>query len=283
MNTPLSCLLSRPLALSEMGAAQLRGLAVNATHYDRFSIASKESMKRPDWLQSDYLGNVIPEPAQREDGTRVIPLQGAITRNMGLLGQFFGMADTDRFCGWVSEAANDPSVAQIAIHIQSPGGDAVGCYEAATAVAQAAKKKPVLAFCDDMMASAAYFIGAAATCIAATPSSLVGSIGTYVLLADDSEYYKKMGIEFTVIRSGQFKGAGLDGYTPEQVENVQRMVDSFGAQFRGFVGKHRGINSDDMQGQVFLGEDAAQRGFVDAVENNLNSSIAKMKKLIHKP
>lgn len=280
MSNPLSTLLARPLAISEIGASHLRGLATNPAHYERFAVASKEAGDKPDWLTMDYLGNRIPEPYDTETGARVVPLQGAITRGLGLLGMYFGMADTDRFTRWIEDAVNDPRVSTIAIHIQSPGGDAVGCYEAAQAVQSAAQIKPVIVFCDDMMASAAYFIGAGATTIYASPSSLIGSIGTYVLLADDSEAWRRMGVEFRVIRSGKFKGAGLDGYTPEQIDNIQRMVDSFGAQFREFVTAARGgtIAEDDMQGQVFLGSEAAQRGFVDGVENNLQNVLAKVEK-----
>jgi len=196
---------------------------------------------------------------------------------------YFGMADTDRFCKWVNDAANDPSVSTIFLHIQSPGGDAVGCLEAAQAVKAATETKRVIAFCDDMMASAAYFIGSAATTIYAAPSSLIGSIGTYVLLADDSDAWKRMGVEFRVIRSGKFKGAGLDGYTPEQIENVQRMVDSFGAQFRGFVTEARSgkIKPEDMEGQVFLGEEAAGKGFVDGIANKIENVLAKHGKAGH--
>jgi signal peptide peptidase SppA len=225
----------------------------------------------------DHLGNKIPEPADDGNGSRVIPLQGPITRGMGLLGMYLGMADTDRFAKWVSAAAADPSVSTIFLHIKSPGGDAVGCLEAAQAVKEATKTKRVVAFCDDMMASAAYFIGAGATAIYASPSSLIGSIGTYVLLADDSDAWKRAGVEFRVVRSGKFKGAGLDGYTPEQIENVQRMVDSFGAQFRDFVTYARKgrIKEEDMEGQVFLGAEAAEKGFADGIVNNLEILLAK--------
>lgn len=279
MTNPLSSLLARPLAISEIGASHLRALAANPAHYERFAVACKDA-DRPDWLTMDYLGNRIPEPMDREDGVRIIPLQGPITRGLGLMGMFFGMADTDRFKGWVESAKTDPRVSTIALHIQSPGGDAVGCLEAAQAVESAAKVKPVIAFCDDMMASAAYFMGARATSVIVAPSSLIGSIGTYVVLADDREYWKQRGIEFFVVRSGKFKGAGIDGYSPEQIANIQRMVDSFGAQFRGFVGAARGgrIAAEDMEGQVFLGDEAAERGFADGIANNIEMALAKYKK-----
>jgi len=280
MTNPLSSLLARPLAISEIGASHLRALAANPAHYDRFAVACKEAGDKPEWLTMDYLGNRIPEPRDTQDGARIIPLQGPITRGLGLMGMFFGMADTDRFKGWVESAANDPRVTTIALHIQSPGGDAIGCLEAAQAVAAAAKVKPVIAFCDDVMASAAYFIGAGATSVIVAPSSLIGSIGTYVVLADDSDYWKRLGVDFMVLRSGKFKGAGIDGYSPEQIANIQRMVDSFGAQFRGFVSTARGgrIAAEDMEGQVFLGAESAERGFADGIANNIEMALAKYKK-----
>ena len=276
MNTPLASLLLRPLALSDVGARQLRALAFDSTAQDRFRVSAKEAVDRPGWLTSDYLGNKIPEPYDAENGVRVLPLEGPITRGLGLLGQYFGMADTDRFTAGVKAATADPRVSKILLHIQSPGGDAVGCYEAARAVQNAAKNKPVYAFCDDVMASAAYFIGSAANFIYATPSSLVGSIGTYTVLTDDTEYWKRMGVEFMVVRSGKFKGAGIDGFTPEQVAQLQAMVDSYGEQFRLFVDTARNgdVKRDKMEGQVWLGADAARNGIADGNVESLAEMLS---------
>ena len=276
MNTPLASLLLRPLALSDAGARQVRALAFDPTALARFTVSSKESVDRPGWLTSDYLGNRIPEPYDAANGVRVVPLQGAITRGLGLLGQYYGMADTDRFTAQIKAAAADPRVVKILLHIQSPGGDAVGCYEAARAVAEASKAKPVYAFCDDIMASAAYFIGSAANFIYATPSSLVGSIGTYTVLTDDGEYWKRMGVEFMVVRSGKFKGAGIDGFSPEQIAQIQGMVDSYGEQFRAFIDTARNgdVARDQMEGQVWLGAEAAQNGIADGTVESLADMLS---------
>lgn len=276
MNTPLASILLRPLALSDAGARQVRALAFDTTAQSRFAVSAKESADRPGWLTSDYLGNKIPEPYDTENGVRVIPLQGAITRGLGLLGQYYGMADTDRFAADVKAAAADPRVSKIILHIQSQGGDAVGCYEAARAVADAAKVKPVYAFCDDVMASAAYFIGSSANFIYATPSSLIGSIGTYTVLTDDAEYWKKMGVDFMVVRSGKFKGAGIDGFSAEQIAEIQAMIDSYGEQFRAFVDTARNgdVTREQMEGQVWLGADASKNGIVDGNVESLTSIIS---------
>jgi signal peptide peptidase SppA len=258
----------------------VRALAFDPTAQSRFAVSAKESADRPGWLTSDYLGNKIPEPYDTKDGVRVIPLQGAITRGLGLLGQYFGMADTDRFTASVKAASEDPRVSKILLHIQSPGGDAVGCYEAAQAVANAAAVKPVYAFCDDVMASAAYFIGSSANFIYATPSSLVGSIGTYTVLTDDGEYWKKMGVEFMVVRSGKFKGAGIDGFSAEQIAEIQAMIDSYGEQFRAFVDTARNgdVKREQMEGQVWLGADASKNGIADGNAQSLSDMLSLIAK-----
>ena len=268
---PLSNLLFRPLAINDWGAKSIRSRAF-ADLPEMPRPESRESAERPRWLEMDYLGNKFPEPIKLANGVCKIPLMGPITRGMGIAGQYYGMADTDTFVQWVNEAANDETVSAILIHIQSPGGDAIGCDEAARAVSNAAKQKRVVAFTDDMMASAAYYIGSAADTIYATPSSIIGSIGTYCVIVDDSEYWKSMGVEFEVIRSGQFKGAGIDGWTDEQRAQMQVMVDSFGEQFRGAVDDYRDgkVDRENMEGQVWLGKDAISKtvGIADFVVDN---------------
>lgn len=267
MNNLISNLLSKPLAMHEMGARQIRSLP---------QVNAREIAEKPEWMTMDYMGNVIPEPYDFDNGTRVIPLFGAITRGLGLLGKYYGMADTDEFVEQVNAAANDPKVSSIILHIQSPGGDAIGCCEASEAVQRASVSKPVKAFTDEIMASAAYFIGAASEQIYVTKSALIGSIGTYVVLADDSKFWERMGVEYIVLRSGKYKGAGIDGYDDEQINEMQRMVDSFGLQFRNAVSAYRNgaVDLDDMQGQIFLGEESVEKNISDFVVDNLMQIVS---------
>jgi len=280
MNTPLASLILRPLALTDVGARQLRALAFDARAHDVFRTHAKQSQDRPGWLDSDYLGNKIPEPYDLADGVRVIPLQGPITRNLGWLGMFYGMADTDRFSAQIKAAGDDPRVSKIIIHSQTPGGDAVGCLEAARAVQAAGKKKPVYAFCDDTCGSAGYFITSAAREIFVTSSCIIGSIGTYSVLTDDTEYWKRMGVEFLVVRSGKFKGAGIDGFTPEQIAEMQKMVDSFGEQFRSFVDESRNgdVKREQMEGQVWLGSESVKYGIADNLVNSFDEMALAVSK-----
>lgn len=276
---PFAKYIFHPLAISENGASRIRSMAIDATlnlpqareHLDPNGIG----------LDHDWMLNKLPVPYDMEDGTRVIPLFGAITRGFGLIGRYYGFADTDLFAEWITDAAEDPGVMRIAIHIQSPGGDALGCYEAAEAVRMAGKVKPTMVFCDEMMASAAYFIGCAAHALYVTPSSYIGSIGTYTVLVDDSEYWEKLGIKWMVVRSGEYKGAGIDGFSEDQIAMIQKGVDTYAAQFRAFVTKARpSVSPDDMRGQAFIGHESVDSGLADFASLTLTAALRHNDKLI---
>jgi ClpP class serine protease len=83
----------------------------------------------------------------------------------------------------------DESIGAIVIQIDSPGGNVAGTPEVARKIYEArGKGKAIIAQADSLMASAAYYIGAAADEIVATPSSEVGSIGVYAVHEDASGY-----------------------------------------------------------------------------------------------
>ena len=268
MNDIFPQLFSRPLAISEMGARQIKAMA------QRYGTPESRKSLDPERLNitMDVFGNELPKPYDLEPGVRVIPVMGPMTRGLGVLGQIFGMVDMDTIGRQIDEAAADPEVEFLVLHIQSPGGSAIGSAELAQRFAAAGtgpEGKHTLAFTDELMASAAYFLASGAHHLSATPSSVTGSVGTMLQLVDDSEFWRSLGIEFIVLRSGEFKGAGIDGFTEEQLAEMQALVDAFGAQFRGFVSRFREIEPDDMRGQVFLAEEARDKNFVDSVSENL--------------
>ena len=267
MNDIFSKLFSRPLAISAEGARQLKSMSARSGGIESRTAIDPEKIG----VGMDVFGNEWPKPYDLRAGVRVIPMMGPMTRGLGLLGQYYGMVDMDTVGRQIDEAAEDDSVEMIVMHIQSPGGSAVGCAELADKLRSSGKA--TLAFTDDMMASAAYFVASGCEQIAATPSSLTGSIGTLLQLVDDSEFWAKMGIEFIVLRSGEYKGAGIDGYSEEQLAEMQALVDAFGAQFREFVSESRPIAGDDMRGQVYLAEEAREKKFLDIVSKNLIQAV----------
>jgi len=263
-------ILNTPLCITEEGASALRSLAASGIQLPDCAEKDGELKKM---IGRTYLGNKMPEP-YTVDATAVIPIEGPMVRGMGVLGDYLEMADMDEIKNWIHAAANDPEVKRIALSIRSPGGMAIGAPELFATVKQATEKKPVMAYTDEMMASAAYFAGVAADAIYVTPSAMIGSVGTYLTLVDDSKLQEGMGVKFIVMRSGKYKGAGIDGWTEEQLAEKQSIVDAIDEQFKEAVSSSRiHISEKDLQGQVFVGIRSVNTGFSDFLTQDLKAAI----------
>lgn len=196
--------------------------------------------------------------------------------------------NTVRLRGLFRAAASDPSVKGMFLVMDSPGGSVSGTDELSRDMAAFAAVKPLHVLADDLLASAGYYAAAGATYISATPSSLVGSLGTLLVLVDQSERAAKLGVKVHVVSTGPFKGAGADGapLTPEQLDYFQGIVDAFGKQFMEAVSKGRGISmsrtKEMFSGKVFPADDAKSLGLVDAVES-YDAAYARLQRAIRRP
>jgi signal peptide peptidase SppA len=180
-------------------------------------------------------------------------------------------------------AMAEDRVRGIVLAINSPGGTVAGIPETADQVAaiQRSSKKPIFAFTDQQMASAAYWLAGGASRIYASRLATVGSIGVYMPWMDQSARAAMMGVRVQLIKDGQHKGAGYPGtsLTREQEALLQDQVNKIGQDFRGFVSSFRTrIQRDDMEGQSFLGVDAALKGFVDGVLPTIQDVKARFPK-----
>ncbi|MCC7085880.1 MAG: hypothetical protein IT427_12835, partial [Pirellulales bacterium] len=93
------------------------------------------------------------------DGIATISLNGTLMKHAASLGMGTSTALARRL---VRQAANDPQVRGIMLHIDSPGGTVAGTKELADEVATATQRKPVRAHISDLGASAAYWIASQA-------------------------------------------------------------------------------------------------------------------------
>jgi len=206
-------------------------------------------------------------PAYRvSDGVAIIPLQGVIGRKVGALERSSGVTDIDAFAEAVRVADNDPTVTAIMLDIDSPGGTVGGVQSAADTVRQA--KKPTMAFTGDRMASAAYWVGAAAQAVYAEEMATVGSVGVYKAILDQSRAMEAAGLKVDLFASGPYKGAGVPGVplTEAQRVQIQGRIDELASIFKADIRRTRPqIGDDAMQGQSFLGRGAMAAGMVDAV------------------
>jgi signal peptide peptidase SppA len=202
----------------------------------------------------------------------VLPLFGLLFhRGGGLLAWLFGGTSLPAFTEAVREAATDPNIRTIMLHVDSPGGDVTGTPEAAEAVFAARQRKRVVAAIDGLGASAAYWIAAQAHEVIASPSSQVGSIGVLAVHTDVSRADEAAGLRRTIIASSRFKAEGtpFEPLSKEARAHLQSRVDEAGAMFTAAVARGRGVavaavrGPEFGEGRAYFAGDAVGRGLVD--------------------
>lgn len=207
------------------------------------------------------------------NGTAVIPIQGVIAKKMNLFTQISGGVSTQLVGRDIKEALADDSIKSIVLDIDSPGGTVDGTQELADIVFAGREKKPIVAYSDGMVASAAYWIGSAADKMYISGDTIdIGSIGVVTSHVDYSEYEKKIGIKTTEIYAGKYKRIASDTkpLSKEGKQYIQDQVDYLYSIFVDHVAKHRGVSSEivlkDMaDGKIFIGQQAITAGLVDGV------------------
>lgn len=173
------------------------------------------------------------------------------------------------------------------IEIDSPGGDVDGTPEFASIVA--GLTKPVIAFVDGMAASAAYWIASQADHIVTNSLNYtqVGSIGTLIVLANESEYLKKEGIHVEIMRATRsVDKARLNPYeewSEESLAEVQSRLDMINAGFikgvnQGRNGKLVTLTEDIFTGKMYDQKKAFALGMIDEI-GTLDQALISARKL----
>jgi signal peptide peptidase SppA len=199
-----------------------------------------------------------------------IPIIGLVGHRIGMLEKTCGVVDVRDIRNNVKAALDNPLVETIVFDVNSPGGTVTGVPELASYIAEAAKKKKCVAFTDTLMASAAYYLMAGVDEIIATPSADIGSVGVYQALLDVSQLYEDMGVKVELFKDGEYKAMGIEGIplTDKQRELLQSEVNKISVMFKGFVKQYRKVSDETLQGQTFMGFDAAKNGLVDGIIND---------------
>ena len=202
------------------------------------------------------------------DGVAVIPIIGALTKYDSSISEGPSML---RLVKAIRAAAKDASVKSILLHVDSPGGTVAGTDELASAVAKANTIKPVVAFIDDLGASAAYWIASQAGKVIASPVASVGNVGVFTTLVDTSQRAAIAGIKVHVIKTGAMKAIGESGVevTPDQLAYLEDFIGKIGAKFVGAIKASRNLSDESehaiADGRLFVADEAKALGLVDDV------------------
>ena len=204
------------------------------------------------------------------DGVAIIPVNGTIFKRGSIWSYLYGGTPLSVLNQVLTAALDDDDVEAILLDIDSPGGQVSGTDAFSDLVYSAREKKPVVAFANGTMASAAYWIGSAADQVIVERTAQVGSIGILYMHNDWSKYDADLGIKVTVISSGKYKAVGnsAEPLSEEARGIIQAELDQIYDLFIETVARNRGSNidvvrSDMADGRVFIGQQAVDAGLAD--------------------
>ncbi len=170
------------------------------------------------------------------------------------------------------DAFRDPGTRAVILRIDSPGGSPVQASQINAQIGRLRvryPKIPIYAVCDDLCASAAYYVAVATERIYVSPASMVGSIGVLMDGFGFSGLMDKLGISRRLLTAGSNKGF-MDPFSP--MPEAQRtyalaMLQQIHRQFIAAVEKGRGsrlkVDADTFSGLVWTGQQAVARGLAD--------------------
>lgn len=229
-------------------------------------------------ITSDYTAAIATDgrmdnPAPSiENGFGFLRVQGAISHLSSPLQAWCGMTSYQTLIQDMEDIAADGSVHTVIMDVDSGGGAAKFCFEAANRIRAIADEHDIklIAYTETVAASAAYALPAVAHEFIAAKDADIGSIGVITQMVNYSKQLEEAGIEVVTIKSGEFKDLGNPTAPVREadVAIIQERVDSLASDFMSHVATHRGISEDTVRGlqaKVFTAKESLDIGLIDKV------------------
>lgn len=263
--TPLLNILNDPWAIIPDKLVQIQEIYIERRQKEKIDLREIEAQTGKPLKKKE-------QGYENRNGVAIIPIDGVIAKKMNLFTDISGGASIQLIERDFREALEDPEVKSILLYIDSPGGSVDGVQELGNLIFESRGKKPIVAFTDGMMASAAYWFGSAADEIfISSDTTQVGSIGVVASHLDVSKAEEMSGYKTTEIVAGKYKRIASQ-FAPltEQGRTVlQEAVDYIYSVFVNDVAKFRGVSVEKAlemaDGKVFIGKQALDVGLVDGV------------------
>lgn len=222
------------------------------------------------WIEMSDFFELRPESTIDEDGVATIHIHNALVDACPPIYEKLGIVT--RY-GTVSSEISDAKASGakgLLLVVDSPGGTVAGNIELSNEIMNL--DIPVVAFASGLACSAAYKLSAGADQIVASPSAVVGNIGTIMTWANLEEFWASMGVKMEAIVS---EGADLKSTfhlepSKDQREFLQDSINRAGEQFKNHVIAGREAAGATIDPEVFRagwysGEHAGELGLIDAV------------------
>jgi serine protease SohB len=181
----------------------------------------------------------------------------------------------------LERAFNMRNARAVALIVNSPGGSPVQSHLIYRRIRQLAeeKKRPVIAFVEDVGASGGYMAACAADEIICDVSSVVGSIGVVGGSFGFPKLMERLGVERRLYTAGEHK-ASLDPFLPENPEDVERLKTLQSEIHQGFIdlvrqsrgARLKGPEKTLFSGEYWSGTKAIELGLADGI-GDLRSTL----------
>ena len=170
-------------------------------------------------------------------------------------------------------AKADPEVHKALMVWESPGGLVEGTDELAAEIRDFSEAKEIWSYVDGMCCSAAYWCASQAQKMYSNQTSSIGSNGVLMVVEDWAKAYEEAGVKVHVIRTGEHKGAGVQGaaVSDENLAVWQEQVGQLFEMFSGAVRKGRNMSKAEFDavssGRVWLPKQAADLRLIDGIQS----------------
>jgi len=192
----------------------------------------------------------------------------AVIEIHGVIGNHVKIPDFSRL---IDSVAVNPRLKALLLDIDSPGGSATGSEVLHRAIQRVAEDKPVYAYVRGLGASGGYYLACAAAKVYALPTAMVGSIGVIYLRPVIEQLLSKVGVEFSVYKSGEFKD--MTGFwrspTDRESEKFQELINEIFDNFVTVVAEGRSLDEAKVReiatGEIMTAQKGIRQGLVDEI------------------
>lgn len=211
----------------------------------------------------------------------LINLSGAVMKY-----DYCGAPGTQSIMGMIDAANQSPNISAIILQIDSPGGSVDGTAQLANKIKSSSK--PVVAYVNGMMASAAMWFGSAASYrIASSGTDMIGSIGTMSSWRDSKKLMQSAGVithEVYATKSTKknIESRAASGDEPNYQPLIENILDPMNEQFIAAVrGNIKNVNEEVFTGAIYLADKAKEMGLINQI-GTLGDAVNKALQLATK-
>jgi len=194
----------------------------------------------------------------------------SLGKKVGLIEITGTIIEPTEYVGQITDFGEDSSIRALVVRVESPGGGVAASQEIYEAMRNVRDSgTPVIVSMGGIAASGGYYVACGADSILANPGTLTGSIGVIMNFPMARELMRKVGLEWEVLKTGEFKDTGSFArpMTDRERALLEEILFDVYDQFVSVVSTERNMTVDEVKkiadGSVYTGRQALEMGLVD--------------------